>query len=39
MAADRRKATARLILKILKQIFLFGKLALPETSGCTMANV
>jgi hypothetical protein len=29
-----KKATARLILKMLKQIFLFGKLALPETSGC-----
>jgi hypothetical protein len=29
-----KRATGRLILKILKQIFLFGKLALPETSGC-----
>jgi hypothetical protein len=29
-----KKATARLMLKILKQVFLFGKLALPETSGC-----
>jgi hypothetical protein len=29
-----KKATARLYLKILKQIFLFGVLALPETSGC-----
>jgi hypothetical protein len=29
-----KKATARLMLKILKQIALFGKLALPETSGC-----
>jgi hypothetical protein len=29
-----KKATARLMLKILKQIFLFGTLALPETSGC-----
>ena len=29
-----KKATAGLMLKILKQVFLFGKLALPETSGC-----
>ncbi len=29
-----KKATARLMLKILKQVALFGKLALPETSGC-----
>jgi len=30
----QKQATARLILKILTQVFLFGKLALPETSGC-----
>jgi hypothetical protein len=29
-----KKAMARLLMKILKQVFLFGSLALPETTGC-----
>lgn len=28
------KATAKVMMKLLKQIFLFGKLALPKSSGC-----
>jgi len=29
-----KRATARLYMKILKQVALFGKLALPDNSGC-----
>jgi len=30
----KKNATAKVLLKILKQILLFGKLALPKSSGC-----
>lgn len=29
-----KKATAKLMMKMLKQVFLFGKMALPKASGC-----